>query len=123
MTLQAGKLGLGGTRVLYVMFGVIVVGLSLWAGRPIGLSIIPLTLYFGWVPIRLSAHAGGKLKLESMFRTQIVDLTKGFTVAESRASKRVLRLKADSRNLRLGGFGKLDEVDRWLKKAQVLDAV
>ena len=62
---------------------------------------------------------GGVLHAEAIGRGTDLDLRGGFVLEQMRLGDQNLRLRAGDRSVFLRGFGTLDEVDAWLKEAQV----
>ena len=87
--------------------------------RFFAVTFVPVALISGWRPVQLTALGHGQLKSDAILRSQVIDLSHGFTVVETKLGKKILRLKADGHDLRIAGFGTLDEIDKWLKEAQV----
>ena len=68
---------------------------------------------------RLEPHGTGTIGIHSPLQHEVVDLKPGFTLLEPRQNARSLILDTGRKKYRLTQFGSIDEVDAWLKEAQV----
>jgi hypothetical protein len=80
--------------------------------------ILPLLL-FSFRFDRAVAEGSARVLLDAPWRKALVDLRNGFKLTELRIHPKALVLEVDNQKYQLVGFGTLDEVDAWLKAAQV----
>ena len=76
----------------------------------------PRALFGVW---RIERPAPGTIHAHATARDTSLDLRGGFVLEQMKVGRKNLRLKAGGKSVFLRGFGTLDEVDQWLKEAQV----